>query len=452
MSNTKFIVKNITSRPLTISDLTTYGITIAPGKKFDLASLADLSQIGRSKDVQAAIRSGYLKVFDQREREITDKTLATGYVGRTVVDTALDSITGGTGSGTVGNQGYQGFQASVGYQGIQGAQGFSGIQGYQGFQSSVGFQGTQGAQGLSGIQGFQGFQGLQSSIGVQGSQGFQGAQGFSGIQGHQGSQGWQGPIGLQGVQGFQGLQGWQGFSGIQGFQGAQGWQGLIGLQGAQGVQGFQGFQGLIGLQGVQGFQGFQGWQGSQGFQGWQGLSGIQGNQGLSPNAVTIDTDQEISGLKTFTNADGIQFLDAGSSVYVSSGELTFEDAVTGPLKLSELSVPMYIFLKATTQSEGDLHLSDGTNWNTSKAIIKHIRVYTSSTDWELWILQNDNGYATDDANIQKRLIATNRSGDAYLDIEMLYEDEDATNEVHLYYNDTSGTNTADIIIQGIKAR
>jgi len=110
--------------------------------------------------------------------------------------------------------------------------------------------------------------------------------------------------------------------------------------------------------------------------------------------------------------------------------------------------PPYKYIKATGQSEGDLHLSDGTNWATSKALIKQIVISTTSTDWELWILQNDNGYSTDDATIPAVKLADNMSGDATFRIDHAYNDEDASNEVHLYWQDNAGTATYDVIIAG----
>jgi hypothetical protein len=110
--------------------------------------------------------------------------------------------------------------------------------------------------------------------------------------------------------------------------------------------------------------------------------------------------------------------------------------------------PNYKFIKAINQSEGDLHLSDPSTWNVSKAIIKVIRVITSSTDWDLWILQNDNGYAADDANIPKMQIMEAGNGDANIYLDLPYQDEDASGEVHLYYVDNGGANTADIYVIG----
>ena len=109
----------------------------------------------------------------------------------------------------------------------------------------------------------------------------------------------------------------------------------------------------------------------------------------------------------------------------------------------------YIYIKAETQSEGDLHLSDGTNWAASTALIKTIRVVTSSTDWDLYLLQNDNGYAADDGNIPKMQIVEAGNGDLDIYLDHPYKDEDNSAEVHLYYIDNEAANTADIYIIGL---
>ncbi len=135
---------------------------------------------------------------------------------------------------------------------------------------------------------------------------------------------------------------------------------------------------------------------------------------------------------------------------VTGGEMYFVDPVVGTVKLSELLGVKLVYIKATGQSEGDLHLSDGTNWDVSKALIKEIVLETSSTDWDLYLLQNDNGYATDDATIPKRKLVANANGNKHLVLDICYEDEDDSGEVHLYYLDNSGSNTATIIILGTK--
>ena len=140
-----------------------------------------------------------------------------------------------------------------------------------------------------------------------------------------------------------------------------------------------------------------------------------------------------------------------TSTYIDkdgSDNMTFTDAVTGTKTLAQLGSPTYLYIKATAQAEGDLHLSDITHWAVSKVLIKYIRVVTSSTNWDLYVLQNDNSFATDDANIPKIKIADGINGNANIWLELPYEDEDDSDEVHLYYLDNSGANTADIYIIG----
>jgi len=109
----------------------------------------------------------------------------------------------------------------------------------------------------------------------------------------------------------------------------------------------------------------------------------------------------------------------------------------------------YVFIKAETQAEGNLHLYDTETWTTVKALIKTIRVVTSSTDWDLYLLQNDNGYAADDANIPKMQIVEAGNGNLDIHLDHPYEDEDNSAEVHLYYIDNEAANTADFYIIGL---
>ena len=142
-----------------------------------------------------------------------------------------------------------------------------------------------------------------------------------------------------------------------------------------------------------------------------------------------------------------------NSTYIDkdgSNNMTFTDAVVGTRTLKQLGCPTYKYVKATGQSEGDLHLSDVTYWAVSKALIKYIRVITASTDWDLYILQNDNGYAVNDATMPMVKIGDAISGNANLWLDLPYEDEDASGEVHLYWISNSGVDTATIIIQGFE--
>lgn len=180
--------------------------------------------------------------------------------------------------------------------------------------------------------------------------------------------------------------------------------------------------------------------------------------GLSGPASAVNNE-----LAVFDGATGKK-IKGGAEVYAENGQLrlrdpntylsrdasnnmTFTDVVTGTRTLKNIGCPTYLFIKALAQGEGDIHLSQA-EWGVSKALISVISVVTVSTDWDLFILQNGNGFASDDANIPKMLIMETGSGDANILLILPYEDEDAGNAVHLYYRDNSGVDTADIYIKG----
>lgn len=150
------------------------------------------------------------------------------------------------------------------------------------------------------------------------------------------------------------------------------------------------------------------------------------------------------------SAIGVQAALRHLSSDAESGQVLMSD---GAGEVSwQYDCPIIKYIKATGQAEGDIHLSDATNWAISKSIIHSIRVITSSTDWDLYLLQNDNGYATNDATIPMIQIMEQGNGNQNVYLNLPYTDEDSTSEVHLYYVDNSGSNTADIIIQGIQAK
>lgn len=107
-----------------------------------------------------------------------------------------------------------------------------------------------------------------------------------------------------------------------------------------------------------------------------------------------------------------------------------------------------IHIEADDQSEGNLNLSSST-WNTSKGIIKQIRVVTASNDWDLSLYPNDDFSG---GTLPVFQIAQNASGNFTLEMDYPYVDEDDSNEVHVKFTDNSGSNTADITIIGIRAR
>jgi hypothetical protein len=130
-------------------------------------------------------------------------------------------------------------------------------------------------------------------------------------------------------------------------------------------------------------------------------------------------------------------------------QLIIPDTPTIDLNTSTL-VTKYIV--SSEQGEGDVHLSSSSNWGISKALIKLIRVSTSSTDWDLWILRNDNGHSANDASIPELKIAENEDGNRPIYLDLPYIDEDNSAEVHLYFVDNAGSNTATFYILGYEMR
>lgn len=114
--------------------------------------------------------------------------------------------------------------------------------------------------------------------------------------------------------------------------------------------------------------------------------------------------------------------------------------------------PMYVHLASPLQPEGDIHLSDATDWNVDKAVIKMVRVETSSNNWDLYLLQNGNGFLTDDAEIPALRLMRKGKGNEDIIIDLAYEDEDASQSVHLWFRDNSGSNGANFYIAGFKVK
>lgn len=106
--------------------------------------------------------------------------------------------------------------------------------------------------------------------------------------------------------------------------------------GPMGPRGPQGEQGPAGEQGIQGPQGPKGDTGPEGPQGPIGPQGPKGDPGEVPtNVVTTDTNQTITGRKTFNKAridkilDKVQIGDSVTNAKVeirSSGEIILEDS------------------------------------------------------------------------------------------------------------------------------
>ena len=172
---------------------------------------------------------------------------------------------------------------------------------------------------------------------------------------------------------------------------------------------------------------------------------LNGHQNVNLDATPTFAGLTVTNTITEFSTDGTLAGDSDSAIPTEKAVKLYVDTV-----VAGMGGMIYKYIKATAQAEGDLHLSDGANWAISKALIKYIRVITSSSNWDLYILQNDNSYATNDAAVPAMKIGDSVIGNATIWLDLPYEDEDASSEVHLYYRDNSGANTADIIIQGLE--
>ena len=111
------------------------------------------------------------------------------------------------------------------------------------------------------------------------------------------------------------------------------------------------------------------------------------------------------------------------------------------------SIEMLIYIQAASQAPGNLTLSDGANWNTSRALLDGINVLTDSTDWDLWLCGDAD---FDTSKLTSRKLVSNASGNVDMTINRGYV-SDSTN-LYLIYTDNSGSNAADFYITGTLRR
>lgn len=116
------------------------------------------------------------------------------------------------------------------------------------------------------------------------------------------------------------------------------------------------------------------------------------------------------------------------------------------LELSTLTEKM-IWLYATGQAPGNLTLS-GDDWNEECSVITSLKVWTASTDWDLWLCETD---AFDTALIGSRKLIANQNGN-YEVYESSTEYKSDDTNVYLVYVDNSGANNAEIQITGVARR
>jgi len=80
----------------------------------------------------------------------------------------------------------------------------------------------------------------------------------------------------------------------------------------------------------------------------------------------------------------------------------------------------------------------------SKVLLKKIKVVTASVNWTLTVFSKDD-YTSDPV-----IVLPNRIGDWRINLDLPYEDKDATSEFHYNFTDHNGSNTHDIEVWGVK--
>jgi len=164
------------------------------------------------------------------------------------------------------------------------------------------------------------------------------------------------------------------------------------------------------------------------------------------NAVAgkIDSDGDI-GSTHIGNADTTISRDA-------DGNMIFQDGNTPAVKLQEIDCPKLIWLQSKTLTHNTLaSLNDASAWNTNKSLLQHIKIETTSTDWDLVLY-----CSADETNgiFQNLTIMKNASGNKMIPLLGLpYADYSETGNLYLKFIVNSGpTTTATATILAIKAR
>lgn len=107
-----------------------------------------------------------------------------------------------------------------------------------------------------------------------------------------------------------------------------------------------------------------------------------------------------------------------------------------------------IWLYATGQAPGNLTLSDVNTWNERYSLLTSLKVWTASTDWDLWICGD---VTFDTAIIGSRKLIENQNGNYEVYESEIEYRSDGTN-VYLKYVDNSGANNAEILLTGVARR
>lgn len=151
-------------------------------------------------------------------------------------------------------------------------------------------------------------------------------------------------------------------------------------------------------------------------------------------------------IRASDSISGVTFYNTSTASITADNQLTTKQYVDAQMKDS------IKYIVATGSTTGDLHLS-GSTWATSKANINYIRVDTSSTAWNMYLIQNANGYATNDAIIPALQIMNNGYLNQVIYLNHLYFSEDDDSSVHVYWDSSvSSSITGNLYIIGSEAK
>lgn len=191
---------------------------------------------------------------------------------------------------------------------------------------------------------------------------------------------------------------------------------------------------------------------------WVRVSGVL-TPAVSSSGGSASSHNTLSGLQGGTTGEYYHLTESGynnlveqgdledyvqlteTDIREESGELVFEDS-SGTATLTTLKSMKNIWITASGQAPGNLTLS-GVHWGAEYSYIDSMRVKTESTDWSLWLCEDDT-FDTD--LITSRLLVSGMSGDIDLGIARSYNA--GVTSVFLIYEDNSGSNTADFYITG----
>lgn len=93
------------------------------------------------------------------------------------------------------------------------------------------------------------------------------------------------------------------------------------------------------------------------------------------------------------------------------------------------------------------HMTDA-QWNVNHAIIKGIKVTTSSTDWDLFLYCHTDGASGMFGTVA---VAKALSGDNIILLDLPYIDAESDSEVHIKFVDNGGSNGATVDVYGVEA-